>query len=53
MNDILECLENPTEALPIQMNENGERSFVVVGQRAKISIDSDTGVLIQTNPWRQ
>ncbi len=52
LEDVFDCLNNPVEIQPTKVNQNGERSFVVVGHRAKVSINPDTGILIQTNPWR-
>ncbi len=52
IEDVLDCLNNPVDFLPAKTSQNGERSFVVVGHRAKVSINPDTGVLVQTNPWR-
>lgn len=50
--EIIECMMNPVSIEPIITDENGQRSIVIVGRRAKISINPDTGLLIQTNPWR-
>ena len=50
--EMIDCISNPVSIGPIITDRNGERSFVVVGRRAKISINPDIGLLIQTNPWR-
>lgn len=52
MEEILDCIMNPVSIEPVITDKNGERSFIVVGKRAKISINPSTGLLIQTNPWR-
>ena len=52
LKDVIDCIKNPKEILPIEQGKNG-RSFVVVGNRAKVSINPDTGELIQTNRWRR
>ena len=52
LQEIIDCLNNPVSIDPIIVDKNGEHSFVVVGEKAKISINPDTGNLIQTNPWR-
>ena len=49
---IKDCIDNPVSIEPIKTSDSGERSFVVVGHGAKISINPDSGILIQTNPWR-
>lgn len=52
LEDVFDCLQAPVSIQPVRVDQNRERSFVVVGHRAKVSIDPDTGMLIQTNPWR-
>ncbi len=51
--EIQTCIERPVTVLPVREDSLGRRSFVVVGYTAKISINADTGVLIQTNPRRE
>ena len=51
IEDVLDCLKNPVEIWPVRESQNG-KSFVVVGKRAKISVNPDTGKLIQINPRR-
>lgn len=52
LNDVFDCLKCSVAIEPIKTDVNGSRSFTVVGHRAKVSIDPDIRVLIQTNPWR-
>ena len=52
LEDIFDCLRNPVDIQPIRTDPDGKRSFLVVGHRAKVSINPDNGLLIQTNPWR-
>ncbi len=52
LEDIFDCLKNPVSIQPVRIEKNGEKSFVVVGRKAKVSINPDSGLLIQTNPWR-
>lgn len=53
IEEIRDCIANPVNILPVKTDVNGRRSFVVVGHTAKVSISVDTGLLIQTNPWRE
>lgn len=53
LEEIQDCIENPVDILPVKTDVNGRRSFVVVGHTAKVSISADSGLLIQTNPWRE
>ena len=48
---IRDCIENPVNILPVKEDETGRLSFTVEGNTAKVSINIDTGLLIQTNPW--
>lgn len=52
--DLFDCLENPVEIGPIKIDRKGRPSFVIKGRNAQISINPDTGLLIQTNAirWR-
>lgn len=52
LEDVFDCIENPVAIEPIRIGENGKPSFCVVGRRAKVSVNPDTGDLIQVNPWR-
>lgn len=51
-DDLVDCILHPVKCGSTIEGENGNRSFVVIGKRAKVSVNSDTGILIQTNPWR-
>ena len=53
LEEIADCLKNPVHIAPIRIDSLGRKSFVVVGRTAKVSINADTGLLIQTNPWSE
>lgn len=52
LDDVLDCVKNPVDTRPIRVDTNGERSFVVIGRGVIVSVNPDTGRLIQTNEWR-
>lgn len=52
LEDVFDCIENPVEIGPIKIDKDGKPSFCVVGRGAKISINPDTGNLIQISPRR-
>lgn len=49
LEDLFDCLENPVEIGAIKTRKDGKRSFVIKGRYAQVSINPDTGVLIQVN----
>lgn len=53
LEDLFDCLENPVEIGPIKTREDGMRSFAVRGRNAQVTINPDTGLLIQTNSVRR
>lgn len=52
LEDLFDCLENPVKIEPTIIGKDGRPSFRVVGRRAKITINPETGKLIQINPRR-
>lgn len=50
---IQKALENPMIARAIRTDSQGERSQKYIGEKATISIDPDTGILIQCNPTNE
>lgn len=52
LEDVLDCLRNPVEIQPVRVGPDGKRSFLVLGHRAKVSVNPDDGLLIQTNRRR-
>ena len=48
--DILESLANPVKVNEIKTSKNGQRSQKYVGEKATVTINPDTGILIQCNP---
>lgn len=52
VEDALDALQNPLKKGPIIEADNG-KSQRFIGKRASVTINPDTGVLIQTNPKRK
>lgn len=52
LDDVLDCVKKPVDTRQIRVDTNGERSFVVIGRSVIVSVNPDTGRLIQTNEWR-
>lgn len=52
LQDVFDAVLHPTSIDGIKVDERGKRSFAVYGHRAKVTINPDTGMLIQTNRWR-
>jgi len=50
VQDIIDTIFNPDEIKPIMVSKNGKRSVKFVGKRCEVTINPDTGMLIQTNP---
>ena len=50
VEDILESLINPVKVNAIRIGKNGKRSQKYVGENATVTINPDTGILIQCNP---
>lgn len=50
VGDILESLINPVKVDAIRTGKNGQRSQKYVGKNATVTINPDTGILIQCNP---
>ena len=50
IEDISKALKNPVSIKPIKTAKNGERSQKYIGENASVTINPDTGILIQCNP---
>lgn len=50
--EIIDCLDHPRSIGKVKADNQGRRSFVVFGETAAVSINADTGLLVQTNPRR-
>ena len=50
---IQKALENPMIARAIRTDSQGERSQKYIGEKATVSVDPDTGILIQCNPTNE
>ena len=50
---IQKALENPMIARAIRTDSQGERSQKYIGEKATVSVDPDTGMLIQCNPTNE
>ena len=50
---IRDALENPATIRAVRTDSQGERSQKYIGEKATISIDPDTGILIQCNPTNE
>ena len=54
LDDVLKALTDPrAQVLPIRTNKAGERSQIFRYAGLDVSVNPDTGVLIQTNPQRK
>ncbi len=49
-SDIVDSLFNPIDVSKVLARTTGQRSVRLIGQRCVVSVNPDTGVLIQTNP---
>lgn len=47
---IQDALENPVKVFPVRTDPSGEKSQKYMGRNGTVSVDPDTGVLIQCNP---
>lgn len=52
IGEIIDCLDHPVSFGKVKADDQGRRSFVVFGETAAVSINADTGLLVQTNPRR-
>ena len=50
IQDIIDAIFAPDEIKPVVVSKSGKRSIKLVGKRCAVSINPDTGMLIQTNP---
>lgn len=50
---IRDALENPMTVRAIRTDLQGERSQKYIGEKATVSVDPDTGTLIQCNPTNE
>ena len=50
---VIQCVTSSTDIEDPVMKENGKMSVVIVGERLAVSVNPDTGVLIQTNPRKK
>ena len=53
LEDVIQCVTSSTDIEDPVMKENGKMSVVIVGDRLAVSVNPDTGVLIQTNPRKK
>ena len=47
---IKDALEKPAKVFPVRTDPSGEKSQKYMGRNGTVSVDLDTGVLIQCNP---
>ena len=50
VDDIIEAVFSPVEIGSVQVRKSGKRSVKLIGERCAVTINPDTGDLIQTNP---
>lgn len=50
VDSIVDAVFNPVEIGQVQIRKSGKRSIKLVGQKCAVTINPDTGELIQTNP---
>ena len=51
LEDVFDCIENPVRIEPIKVDEKGRPSFAIEGRHVRITVNPDTGTLIQANLW--
>lgn len=50
IEEISDALNNPVVVRPVRVDSQGEKSQKYIGNKATVSMDPDTGILIQCNP---
>lgn len=50
VNAIIDAVFNPVEIGAVQVRKSGKRSVKLIGKKCAVTINPDTGELIQTNP---
>lgn len=53
INSIKDTLYNPVEVCPIRVSQSGQKSVKLNGKNCSVTINPDTGILIQTNPRKE
>ena len=53
INDIKDTLYNPVEIYPVRVSQSGRKSVKLNGKNCSVTINPDTGILIQTNPRKE
>ncbi len=53
INDIKDTLYNPVEICPVRVSQSGRKSVKLNGKNCSVTINPDTGILIQTNPRKE
>lgn len=53
INDIKDTLYNPVEVCPVRVSQSGRKSVKLNGKNCSVTINPDTGILIQTNPRKE
>ncbi len=53
INSIKDTLYNPVEVCPVRVSQGGRKSIKLNGKNCSVTINPDTGILIQTNPRKE
>lgn len=53
VDDIKEALFSPERICPVMVRKSGQRSIKFIGKNCAVTINPDTGMLIQTNQRRR
>lgn len=53
INNIKDTLYNPVEVCPVRVSQSGKKSVKLNGKTCSVTINPDTGILIQTNPRKE
>ena len=53
INNIKDTLYNPVEVCPVRVSQSGKKSVKLNGKNCSVTINPDTGILIQTNPRKE
>lgn len=53
INSIKDTLYNPVDVCPIRVSQSGQKSVKLNGKNCSVTINPDTGILIQTNPRKE
>lgn len=51
--DMIKALEEPDEVKPVRYNKNGASQKFILNQKCIVSVNPDTGLIVQVNPFKR